>query len=53
MPLRYDFVFAMLKGGAQGFALKAGDATMGKLQTMYDGPRPGNNASGLGPYQRK
>lgn len=51
MPLRYPFVFAMLKGGANGFALKAGDATQGKLMTMYDGPRPQVNSSGLGPYQ--
>jgi hypothetical protein len=38
--LSYPFVTAMVKGGANGFALKAGDATMGKLQLMYDGPRP-------------
>ena len=35
-----DFVVAMVKGGANGFALKASDATQGKLQLMYDGPRP-------------
>ena len=29
-----------LRGGTDGFALKGGDATRGKLQTMYDGPRP-------------
>lgn len=40
MPLTYPFVTAMVKGGANGFALKAADATQGKLQTMYDGPRP-------------
>ena len=40
MPLTYPFVFAMVKGKANGFALKAGDATQGKLQTMWDGPRP-------------
>ena len=40
MPLNYPFVTAMVKGGANGFALKAADATQGKLQTMYDGPRP-------------
>ena len=34
------FVTAMVKGGANGFALKAQDATAGKLQTMWDGPRP-------------
>ena len=51
MPLNYPFVFAMLKGGAAGFALKAGDATQGKLMSMYDGPRPQKNSSGTGPYQ--
>jgi len=40
MPLNYPFVMAMVKGGSNGFALKAGDATQGKLQLMYDGPRP-------------
>jgi hypothetical protein len=30
----------MLKGGSDGFALKASDATQGKLMLMYDGPRP-------------
>jgi hypothetical protein len=40
MPLRYPFVFAQLKGGANGFTLKAADATQGKLQTMWAGPRP-------------
>ena len=39
-PLRYPFVMAMVKGGTDGFALKAGDATQGKLMLMYDGPRP-------------
>ena len=34
------FVTAMVKGGTDGFALKGGDATQGKLTTMYDGPRP-------------
>jgi len=40
VPLNYPFVMAMVKGGANGFALKAGDATQGKLALMYDGPRP-------------
>ena len=39
-PLTMPFVTAMVKGGTDGFALKAGDATQGKLTTMYDGPRP-------------
>ncbi len=40
VPLHYPFVAAMLKGGSDGFALKASDATQGKLMLMYDGPRP-------------
>ena len=40
VPLNYPFVMAMVKGGANGFALKAGDATQGKLSVMFDGPRP-------------
>merc|ERR1711988_770636 len=39
-PLRHDFVSLMLKGREDSFALKGGDATMGKFKTMYDGPRP-------------
>ena len=39
-PLIQPFVSLYLRGGADGFALKGGDATKGKLQTMYDGPRP-------------
>jgi len=43
IPVHAEFVFAMLKGGEDGFALKAGDAQgpdYGSLKTMYDGPRP-------------
>jgi non-reducing end alpha-L-arabinofuranosidase len=40
VPLHYPFVVAMLKGGTDGFALKAADATQGKFMTMFDGPRP-------------
>jgi hypothetical protein len=39
-PLTSPFVTAMVKGGSNGFALKGGDATQGKLTTMWDGPRP-------------
>ena len=39
-PLTYDFIVAEVKGGENGFAIKASDATQGKLQLMYDGPRP-------------
>ena len=41
----------MLKGGANGFALKAADATQGKLQTMYDGPRP--SSGGYQPMRKQ
>ena len=43
VPITTDFVFAMLKGGDNGFALKGGDANAAdsqSLKTMYDGPRP-------------
>lgn len=39
-PITTEYVTAMLKGGVNGFALKGNDATVGTLQTMYDGPRP-------------
>ena len=38
-----------MKGGTNGFALKAGDATAGPLQTMYNGPRP----SGYQPMKKQ
>lgn len=39
-PIVADFVTAMLKGKAGGFALKGGDAQMGRLKTLYEGDRP-------------
>ena len=39
-PQTSPFVFAMVKGGSNGFALKGGDATMGALTLLYDGARP-------------
>lgn len=39
-PIVADFVTAMVKGRAGGFALKGGDACNGTLTTMYDGVRP-------------
>eukprot|EP01084_Bolivina_argentea_P109865 196281_1 len=39
-PLTSDYVFAMVKGGTNGFALKGGDANGGSLKVMYDGARP-------------
>jgi non-reducing end alpha-L-arabinofuranosidase len=41
-PLTSDYVTAMIKGKAGGFALKGGDAQTGKLKTMYEGGRPAN-----------
>ena len=35
-----EYVTAMVKGGSNGFGLKGGDAQQGKLNTLYDGPRP-------------
>ena len=40
IPMPYPFVTAMVKGGENGFALKAAHAAQAKLTTMYDGPRP-------------
>merc|ERR1712070_423978 len=37
----YDFVTAMAKGDSGNhYAMKGGDATAGKLSTLWDGPRP-------------
>jgi len=33
-------VTAGVKSRADGFTIKGGDATRGRLSTMYDGPRP-------------
>ena len=48
-PITTDFVTAMVKGGSNGFALKASDATVGTLKTMFDGPRP----SGYQPMRKQ
>lgn len=45
-PLPHDFVTAYLRGRSDGFMLKGGDATTGKLTTMYDGPRPDPKIAG-------
>ena len=45
-PVPFPFVTAYLRGRADGFMLKGGDATRGQLKTMYDGPRPFVNAAG-------
>ena len=42
-PLRHNFVSLMLKGRHDGFMLKGGDASQGRLLTMYNmynGSRP-------------
>jgi lysophospholipase L1-like esterase len=40
-PIHADYVTAMVKGDSGNhFALKGGDAQVGKLKTMYDGVRP-------------
>ena len=46
----YDYVTAMIKGKAGGFAVKAGDAQSGILTTMYDGKRP---PSGYDPMNKE
>jgi hypothetical protein len=44
-----DYVTAMLKGKAGGFALKGGSAQSGTLKTLYDGGRP----SGYDPMKKE
>eukprot|EP01084_Bolivina_argentea_P109864 196280_1 len=39
-PINAEYVFAMLKGGDNGFALKGGDANGASLKVLFDGPRP-------------
>eukprot|EP01052_Picozoa_sp_SAG31_P029482 SAG31_NODE_2935_length_4895_cov_5.362177_3_plen_295_part_00 len=46
LPLTHDFVSLTLKGRADGFDLKGGDATKGKQMTMYSGPRPDRTIAG-------
>merc|ERR1712072_993454 len=54
-PLPHEFVTTYLRGRTDGFMLKGGDATAGKLATMYDGPRPDPKIAGTcgksGTYQ--
>ena len=38
-PLPHEFVSLYLRGRTDGFMLKGGDATAGKLETMYGGQR--------------
>ena len=46
-PLPHEFVSLYLRGRTDGFMLKGGDATAGKLETMYDGPRPDRTIAGF------
>jgi len=39
-PMTSEYVTAMVKGGTNGFALKGGNAQIGDLHTLYNGPRP-------------
>jgi non-reducing end alpha-L-arabinofuranosidase len=45
------YVTAMVKGGPNLWAIKAGNAQSGSLTTMYNGPRP--NASGYNPMHKE
>jgi hypothetical protein len=47
----YNYVTAMVKGKAGGFAIKAGDSNSGTLKTMYEGDRP--NMSGYNPMKKQ
>ena len=38
--LSFPFTSLYLRGRTDGFMMKGGDATKGKLKTMWDGPRP-------------
>lgn len=45
-----EFVFAMIKGRSDGFAIKGGDANVfGPITVLYDGPRP----SGYQPMKKQ
>eukprot|EP00966_Prymnesium_polylepis_P181375 4201039-Prymnesium_polylepis.1 len=45
-PLPFPFVSLSVKGRADGFTIKGGDATKGTLDTMYDGARPDRTIAG-------
>lgn len=45
-PLTSVFVSLSVKGRSDGFAIKGGDATIGPLATMYEGPRPDAKIAG-------
>merc|ERR1719456_2080167 len=39
-PFDADYVTAMVKGGANRWALKGGDAQSGRLKSLFEGERP-------------
>ncbi len=49
--ITYHYVTAMVKGGPNLWAIKAGDAQAGSLTTMYNGVRP--NVSGYNPMHKQ
>jgi hypothetical protein len=49
--INFHYVTAMVKGGPNHWAIKAGNAQSGGLTTMYNGPRP--NASGYNPMHKE
>jgi hypothetical protein len=50
-PLPYDYVTAMVKGGANEFAIKGGNAQKGNITTMYSGARP--TKAGYNPMKKE
>eukprot|EP01048_Picozoa_sp_COSAG05_P000595 COSAG05_NODE_17_length_35518_cov_34.728084_10_plen_358_part_00 len=48
-PLTHDFVTALLKGRSTTMVLRGGNAAAGRLQTMFDGPRPPPAQHGVKP----
>ena len=49
--ITYRFVTAVIKGEANHWAIRGGDATNGGLSNFYDGPRP--NATGYNPMSKE
>ncbi|HWP06324.1 MAG TPA: arabinofuranosidase catalytic domain-containing protein [Polyangiaceae bacterium] len=50
-PLTSEYVTAVVKGKAGGFAIKGGNAQSGALKTMYDGGRP--TTQGYNPMKKQ
>ena len=49
--INYRFTTAMVKGGANQWAIRGGNAQSGSLSTFYSGPRP--NVSGYNPMHKQ